>query len=281
MNGAFGSSFRPPYRLRCQAPPSGRRCRFACRRACGSADARPRRQRPLGARQRLDPPLFVHRQHNGTVGGIHTSPTISCIFLPQSGSRDPLDVLVPVGSSHVAWNVVYRRADHPRSLRQGRQCPVGEMRRRDISTPVRAFTRSSGIGAPPGGRVASCRSPSTPSAGKRFRSDGRWVWTCWSRPSLPTDRSPRRDEDDVRAPSVPAAGLRVFHDACRALAVLFRKRDRCSTVPGHLFFASLPNPPKGDGSDNTALPEEARVYDLDALALQLHLRSAHIIARLT
>ena len=66
-----------------------------------------------------------------------------------------------------------------------------------------------------------------------------------------------------------AKGLRVFHDAFKALAVLFYKRDRCSTALGHLLFASLPNPPKGDGIDSIAFPEEAKAYDLDVPLAQL------------
>ena len=136
----------------------------------------------------------------------------------------------------------------------------------DISTPVRAL---------PGPRVsvpcpagAWCRTEARRPLGGKYGSAtaGRAVWTCRSRPSFPTDRSPNRDGAGVRAPSVPAAGLWVFHDACsRALAVLFRRRDRCSKAPSHLFFASPPNPSKGDGIDSTAFPEKkAKSYDLDA-----------------
>ena len=108
-------------------------------------------------------------------GGLTYSPTVSCVFLPQSGSLDTLNVLVPVGAS--PWRlrmlcivertipVLSARADSV----QWERCRGGG----DIATPVKAFARSPGIGALPGGRVALDGSPSTLSAGKRFRH--RWT----------------------------------------------------------------------------------------------------------
>ena len=81
-------------------------------------------------------------------GGLTYSPSISCVFLPQPGSRDTLDVPGPVGASPCRLriqsvpleDVVYRGANHPRSLRQGRQRPVGEMpRRRGHRDPGQGF----------------------------------------------------------------------------------------------------------------------------------------------
>ena len=197
--------------------------------------------------------------------GLTYSPTISCIFLPQSGSRDTLDVLVPVGASPwrleccVSWSGPSPFSPPGPTASSGRDAAAaGTSRPR--SGPLPAPRVSAPCPAAAWRRTEARRPPRQENVSA---TAGRSVWTCRSCASFPTGRSPRRDGDDVRAPCMLAKGLRVFHDACRALAVLSCKRDRCSTAPVHLLFASLPNPPKGDGIDSIAFPEKAKAYDLD------------------
>ena len=215
-------------------PSSGRRCCFSCGRACGPRMPGLHRQRPLCSRQRLDPPLFIHRQHDGTVRRIHTSPTVSCALLPQAGSRDTLDVLAPGQPCRLVMLVIVERIIPVLSARadstRWKRCGGG-----DIATPVKALSCPPVWAPCPAGawRRTEARRPPRWETGPV--TAGWSVSTCRSRPSFPTDRSPGRNGDDVRAPCVSTAGPWVFHDACWAPVVLFRRRDRVPPLPAICF----------------------------------------------
>ena len=198
-------------------------------------------------------------------GGLTYSPTVSCVFLPQSGSLDTLDVPGPAGAGPcrleccVSWGGPSPFPPPGPTASSGRDAAAaGTSRPRSGPLPA---PRVSAPGPADAWRRTEARRP--PRRENASATAGRSVWTCRSRAPFPTGRRPRRDGAGVRAPCMPAKGLRVFHDACRALAVLSCKRGRCSTAPVRLLFASLPNPPKGDGIDSIAFPEEAKAYDLD------------------
>ena len=129
-------------------------------------------------------------------GGLTWSPTTSRTLISNLGSRETLNVftwcgLRPWRRRMLRTVVASMPPISPASaLRvQCRACFGGG----DMARSTGAFTLSSLIGFFPGGRVASRRRPSTPSARKRSRHSATpSASTCPSAESSPSDRGPSR-----------------------------------------------------------------------------------------